>query len=105
MGVFAALILPVRWSANAAVDNSYVIEEHIRSVARPGAEFSTLRPAALRIIFGADGGIHAAIEDPVRGIAGNFSFGGRVAEARNQQAALALLFLNRMRDIGKIKYR
>src|ERR1700745_4315707 len=103
MCVLPALILPR--SANAAIQHSLIIEVQVGAVARASAEFPALKPAAFGKIFGANRGIHASIEGPVHGFTSNLSFGRRVTETRNHQAALALLFLNRMRHKRKIEYR
>ena len=101
--ILASLVL--RRTADAAILDSHVAEEHVRVVARTSAEFSAFEPTAFGVVFGACKRIHAAIEDPVHGIAGNRSFGGRVAETRKQQPGLALLLLHRKRHKRKIEYR
>src|ERR1700675_2400293 len=101
MCVLSALILPR--SADTAIQHSLIVEVQVGAVARASAEFAALKSSSFGKIFGAYRGIHAAIGDSVHGFTGNLSFGRRVAEARNHQAALVLLFLNRMRHKRKIE--
>src|SRR5208282_2018930 len=92
MRVFSALVLPIRWTAYTAIHYPYIVEKHERAVARTSAEFCTLKPTAFGIVFGAQRGVGAAIEDPECRFAGDHSLGRRVAETREQQPGVALLF-------------
>src|SRR5258708_33716692 len=101
MCILAALILPVRGSANAPIQNSHIVEEHVGAVARATAEFRPLRPTAFRIVLGAPGGVNAAIENPVHGFAGHLSFGESLAKIGTKHTVLAWLFSNRGRQNAK----
>src|SRR5208283_649903 len=101
--VLAALVL--RWSTDAAIYHSLIIEVHEGVVAGPSTKFTALKPAPFRKVLRAQRGVHAAIEDPVHGFAGNLALCGRVAETRNQQSSLPMLFLYRMRHKRKIEHR
>src|SRR5271165_655237 len=74
MCVLTPLVL--RWAADAAIHHSLVGEEHVSVVARTSPEFAAFEPSPLRVIFGAQGCVQAAIEDPVEGVPRNQSFGG-----------------------------
>src|SRR5207302_9515143 len=72
-------------------------------VAGAGAKLSALGPAALGVVLGAGGGIHAAIDRPVGGIAEDCALGGRASEARDKEAGLAAEALGREGREGKVE--
>src|SRR3984885_2550245 len=89
--------------ADAAINHSKIVQIDIGSFAGTGAKLSALRPAAQGKIFGADGGIHHAIDGPVVSVAQDIAFGGRTAHRRNQKSRLTGLLLDRMGGEGEIE--
>src|SRR5271165_5907302 len=73
-GILAPLVL--RWIADAAVRDSLIVKVDVGAVAGTSAKFSALKPAPLGIVFRAERGVRAAIQDPVHGVAGHPSFRG-----------------------------
>src|SRR5258708_20017575 len=92
-------------SGNSVVDHAEVVEGKGRFLGGPRAKGLVQRTGTRGEILGAQRGVHAAIDGPIKSVAQDRTLAGGSTDAGNQESALTAQLLDRRRGIWKIENR